>query len=109
MPPAWQPGGAASGDSIRRSVRRSLELAAERGCRSIAIPAIGAGIGGFSAQRCAEILIEEARAHLRAPSSLEEIRFVLFGEPMYRDLRDGARRGARARADGALRGGGPRR
>lgn len=78
------PGGAASGDSIRCSVRRSLELAALRGCRSVAIPAIGAGIGGFSAQRCAEILIEEARAHLRGQTSLEEIRFVLFGEPMYR-------------------------
>jgi O-acetyl-ADP-ribose deacetylase (regulator of RNase III) len=78
------PGGQASEDSIRRSVRRSLELAAQRGCRSVAIPAIGAGIGGFSAQRCAEILIEEARAHLTAQSGLEEIRFVLHGEPMYR-------------------------
>jgi O-acetyl-ADP-ribose deacetylase (regulator of RNase III) len=78
------PGGAAHEDSIRRSLRRSLELAAERGCRTIAIPAIGAGIGGFSAQRCAEVLIEEARAFLRSPGSLEEIRFVLFGEPMYR-------------------------
>jgi O-acetyl-ADP-ribose deacetylase (regulator of RNase III) len=78
------PGGAASEESIRGSVRRSLELAAERGCRSVAIPAIGAGIGGFSAQRCAEILIEEARAHLRGETCVEEIRFVLFGEPMYR-------------------------
>jgi O-acetyl-ADP-ribose deacetylase (regulator of RNase III) len=78
------PGGAASEDSVRRSVRQSLELAAQHGCRSIAIPAVGAGIGGLSAQRCAEILIEEARAHLRGATSLEEIRFVLFGEPMYR-------------------------
>ena len=78
------PGGSATESSIRSSLRRSLELAAQRGCRSIAIPAIGAGIGGFSAQRCAEILIDEARAHLRGPTSLEEIRFVLFGEPMYR-------------------------
>lgn len=79
-----QPGGAASEDSIRRSARRSLELAAELGCRSVALPALGAGVGGFPAQRCAELLFEEARAHLRGPSSLEEIRFVLFGEPMYR-------------------------
>jgi O-acetyl-ADP-ribose deacetylase (regulator of RNase III) len=78
------PGGAASEESIRKSARRSLELAAQRGCRSIAFPAIGAGIGGFSAQRCAEILLEEARAHLAGPTPLEEIRFVLFGEPMYR-------------------------
>ncbi|HVN40230.1 MAG TPA: macro domain-containing protein [Myxococcota bacterium] len=78
------PGGSASEESIRKSVRRSLELAVRHGCRTVAIPAIGAGIGGFSAQRCAEILIEEARAQLRGPEALEEIRFVLFGEPMYR-------------------------
>lgn len=35
-------------------------------------------------QRCAEILLEEARGHLAGETSLEEIRFVLFGEPAYR-------------------------
>jgi O-acetyl-ADP-ribose deacetylase (regulator of RNase III) len=77
-------GGAATEGSIRSSVRRSLELASEKACRSIAIPAIGAGIGGFSNQRCAEILIEEAREHLAGETTLEEVRFVLFGEPTYR-------------------------
>jgi O-acetyl-ADP-ribose deacetylase (regulator of RNase III) len=77
-------GGAATEGSIRSSVRRSLELASEKACRSIAIPAIGAGIGGFSNQRCAEILIEEARQHLAGETTLEEVRFVLFGEPTYR-------------------------
>jgi O-acetyl-ADP-ribose deacetylase (regulator of RNase III) len=78
------PGGSATEESIRRSVRRSLELASEHGCRSVAVPAIGAGIGGFSVQRCAEILIAEARAHLAGETGLEEVRFVLFGEPSYR-------------------------
>ena len=71
-------------ESVRGSLRRSLDLASERGCRTIAIPAIGAGIGGFSAQRCAEILLAEARTHLAGETSLEEVRFVLFGEPTYR-------------------------
>ena len=60
------PGGEATEQSIRSSVARSLTLASERGCRSIAIPAIGAGIGGFSTQRCAEILLAEAREQLRS-------------------------------------------
>jgi O-acetyl-ADP-ribose deacetylase (regulator of RNase III) len=77
-------GGEASEESIRSSLKRSLELAAERDFRTLAIPAIGAGIGGFPVQRCAEILLSEARAHLRGETSLEEIRFVLFGEPTYR-------------------------
>jgi O-acetyl-ADP-ribose deacetylase len=78
------PDGRATEDSVRRSARRSLALASERGCRTIAVPAIGAGIGGFSPQRCAEVLLEEARAHLAGETSLTEIRFVLFGEPSYR-------------------------
>jgi O-acetyl-ADP-ribose deacetylase (regulator of RNase III) len=78
------PGGAATEESVRSSARRSLALAAERGFHSLAMPAIGAGIGGLSPQRCAEILIAEAREHLAGETSLEEVRFVLFGEPMYR-------------------------
>jgi O-acetyl-ADP-ribose deacetylase (regulator of RNase III) len=78
------PGGSADGASVRASFRRSLELARERGCRTLAAPAIGAGIAGLPLQRCAEILLEEARRHLEGETSLEEIRFVLFGEPAYR-------------------------
>lgn len=78
------PGGGATEASVRDSMRRSLELAHERGLRVVAVPAIGAGIAGFPMQRCAEVLIEEARAHLAGETSLEEVRFVLFGEPAYR-------------------------
>ena len=81
---SMSPGGDSSEDSIRSSVRRSLELAGERQCSTIAIPAIGAGIGGFSVQRCAEILLEEARTHLAGETPLAEVRFVLCGEPTYR-------------------------
>jgi O-acetyl-ADP-ribose deacetylase (regulator of RNase III) len=78
------PGGQADEQSVRSSIRASLARAVERDCRTIAFPAIGAGIGGLSMQRCAEISLEEARHHLDGETSLEEIRFVLFGEPAYR-------------------------
>ena len=77
-------GGGASEESVRSSVRRSFELAREQGCRSVACPAVGAGVGGLGLQRCAEIAIEEARRHLAGDDPLDEIRFVLFGEPAYR-------------------------
>jgi len=48
------------------------------------VPAIGTGVGGFPLQRCAEVSLEEARRHLDGETTLEEIRFVLFGEPAYR-------------------------
>lgn len=78
------PGGSASEDSIRSAIRQAFRLASEKGCRTLAVPAIGAGVGGFSPQRCAEVLVDEARAHFAGETTLEEIRFVLFGEPMYR-------------------------
>jgi O-acetyl-ADP-ribose deacetylase (regulator of RNase III) len=70
--------------SLRASFRASLEDARARGCRSAAAPALGAGRGGIPLQRCAEILIEEARRHLAGETCIEEIRFVLDGEPSYR-------------------------
>jgi O-acetyl-ADP-ribose deacetylase (regulator of RNase III) len=77
-------GAAASEESVRSSMRAALERARERGCRTLAVPAIGAGVGSVPLQRCAEILLDEARLHLAGESSLDEIRFVLFGEPAYR-------------------------
>lgn len=77
-------GSAPSEESLRDAVRNSLELASERGLRSIAFPALGTGVGGFPVRRCAEILLEEARRHADDDGRLEEIRFVLFGEPAYR-------------------------
>jgi len=81
---SMDPGGSATEESVRGAMRSALVLARERGLCSVAVPAIGAGIAGFSLQRCAEILLEEARVHLESDTSVAEIRFVLFGEPSYR-------------------------
>lgn len=78
------PGGSADEQSVRDSIRASLVLAADQNLASIAFPAIGTGVGGFPLQRCAEVSFEEARAYAGGGTSLEEIRFVLFGEPAYR-------------------------
>ncbi len=79
-----EPGGQATSEGVRLAMRRALALAAERGARSLAVPALGAGQGSLSLQRCAEILLDEARRQLAGETSLEEIRFVLHGEPAYR-------------------------
>lgn len=81
---SMQLGSAPTEQSLRDATRHSLELAAEHGLRSIAFPALGTGVGGFPMQRSAEILVEEAQRHAAGATSLEEIRFVLFGEPAYR-------------------------
>ena len=78
------PGGAADAASVRSAMRATLSRAREKSCRTLAVPAIGAGVGSLPLQRCAEILLEEARLHLAGETTLEEIRFVLSGEPVYR-------------------------
>jgi O-acetyl-ADP-ribose deacetylase len=71
-------GGRTSADNLRRSTQRSLEIAKDRGLRSIAFPAVGTGIARFPLDECARIMIQEVVAHAEATTSLEEVRFVLF-------------------------------
>jgi len=71
-------GGRTSAESLRSSTRRSLEIAKDKGLRSIAFPAVGTGIAHFPMDECARIMLEEVVAHSRNPSSIREVRFVLF-------------------------------
>ena len=80
-------GGRATPESVESALRAALECAEAAGVRSVAVPAIGAGVGGLALQRCAEISIGCARRFADEKGSsavLEEIRFVLLGEPAFR-------------------------
>lgn len=80
-------GGQVTEENLRKTLRATFALAESEGCETIAVPAIGAGVGGLTLQRCAEISLEEARRFAEAApedARLAEIRFVLFGEPAYR-------------------------
>jgi len=85
-------GGHTSADSLRHSTRRSLEIASERGLRSIAFPAVGTGIAHFPLDECARIMLEEVVLHGAQPTSLKEVRFILFGNEAETAFRDEAER-----------------
>jgi len=81
------PGGQVSEENLKSTLQASLELAEQNECRTISIPAIGGGVGGLSLQTCAEVSLAEVRRYVEdrgSNSILEEIRFVLFGEPAFR-------------------------
>jgi O-acetyl-ADP-ribose deacetylase len=63
---------------LRLSVHNTLLRAKEHGLRSIAFPAIGTGIAGFPMRRCAEVMLQEIADFLKSPTSLEDVRLVLF-------------------------------
>jgi O-acetyl-ADP-ribose deacetylase (regulator of RNase III) len=61
---------------IRAATHNALQLATSLEISSIAFPALGTGVGGFSITRCAEIMIREALNHA---ASLKVL-FVLYSE-----------------------------
>jgi O-acetyl-ADP-ribose deacetylase len=73
-------GSLTTADTLRSSTAHALRLAAERGLKTIAFPAVGTGIAGFPMKDCAEIMLHEAAKHLGNGSSLETIYFVLFDQ-----------------------------
>jgi O-acetyl-ADP-ribose deacetylase (regulator of RNase III) len=88
LPARWVIHGAVMGqdlrtdtDLVRRTTRSCLELADELGCRSLALPAFGTGVGGFALAECAQIMVEVAKSF--EPRSLERIVFAVFGGDAY--------------------------
>jgi O-acetyl-ADP-ribose deacetylase len=60
--------------------RESLRVADELGADSIAFPAVSAGIYGWPADNAAHIAISTV---LATPTTVDEVRFTLFSQPMY--------------------------
>jgi O-acetyl-ADP-ribose deacetylase len=68
-------------DLVERTTRACLALADELGCRSLALPAFGTGVGGFPLDECARLMVGVARAY--DPQSLERVVFVVFSNDAY--------------------------
>ncbi|WP_329294862.1 O-acetyl-ADP-ribose deacetylase [Streptomyces pseudovenezuelae] len=61
--------------------RESLRVADELGARTVAFPAVSAGIYGWPMDDAARIAVETVR---ETRTAVEEVRFVLFDETAYR-------------------------
>jgi O-acetyl-ADP-ribose deacetylase (regulator of RNase III) len=73
-------GGATTAHALRSSTAHALRIASQKGLKTIALPAIGAGIGGFPTRECAEIMLREAEKHFEQPTSIEKVLFVLLDQ-----------------------------
>ncbi len=74
-------------EKIRQATRNSLLRGDELGIKSIAFPALGTGVGGFSLNECARIMISEVRQYSAGKTQLERVGFVLYDEPAYHAFR----------------------
>jgi O-acetyl-ADP-ribose deacetylase (regulator of RNase III) len=69
-------------NKLRNAVLNTLMLASERGLKSISMPAISSGIFGFPKDRCAKILVNEAKMFFQKnpDTSLKFVEFCIFDE-----------------------------
>ncbi len=65
---------------VKAATHSSLLLAEEKEQKSISFPAIGTGVGGFSIDACAQVMLAEAVEFLQESEHLKIINFVLFDD-----------------------------
>jgi O-acetyl-ADP-ribose deacetylase (regulator of RNase III) len=73
--PVWHGGASGEPEALASAHRRSVEVADELGCESVAFPAISTGAYGFPGQLAAEIAVNTVRS---ANTEVELVRLVAF-------------------------------
>jgi len=71
-------------EKLRNAVHNSLLRAEEKNLESIAFPAISTGIFGYPPERCAEVMLTEMLASLRAETTLTEVTICLWDKETFR-------------------------
>jgi O-acetyl-ADP-ribose deacetylase (regulator of RNase III) len=74
---------ATDAEKIRQATRNSLLRADEMGITSLAFPALGTGVGGFSLEECARIMISEVLNYSARKTGLKKVVFALLDERSY--------------------------
>ena len=80
--PVWRPNEERA-HLLASCYREALRVADELAARTIAFPAISAGIYGWPIASAAEIAVETVRS---TETSIEEVRFVLFNDEAHREF-----------------------
>ena len=82
--PVWAGGRAGEEEQLASCHRRSLEVAAELGVRTMAFPAISTGAYAFPVDRAARIAVGTTADELERHPSIDAVTFVLFSEELER-------------------------
>ncbi len=81
--PVYRPNSREVAALLASAYRRSLEVAAENGLKTVAFPAISTGIYGYPLEEAAPIALQTILDYAAANSQLELVRFVLFDDDAY--------------------------
>jgi O-acetyl-ADP-ribose deacetylase (regulator of RNase III) len=78
--PVYKNGNQGEPEKLAGCYRRSLELAAQKGLRSVAFPAISCGVYGYPIREASRIALRTVADFCEAHPEIQEVRFVLFGD-----------------------------
>jgi O-acetyl-ADP-ribose deacetylase len=83
----------ATADSIRQATEAAMAVADAEGLASLTFPALGTGVGGFSTEECADIMVQTVASYLydQADSRIDRVVFVLRDETAREEFDDRAR------------------
>jgi O-acetyl-ADP-ribose deacetylase (regulator of RNase III) len=81
--PVYRDGKHGEAQLLASAYRTSLELARDRGARTVSFPAISAGVYGYPIEEAARVAVDAVRAHLAEETTVQEVIFVLFGKTAY--------------------------
>jgi O-acetyl-ADP-ribose deacetylase (regulator of RNase III) len=81
--PVWKGGDQGEPELLASAHRRSLELAVENGCSSIAFPALSTGAYGYPLDKAARVALQTVIDFLKEHGQPDLVRFVLFDAAAY--------------------------
>ena len=77
--PRWRGGSRGEAEQLQGAYRKSLEIADEAGCASVAFPSISTGVYGFPVEQAASLAVRISREFLSGPArGLQQVTFVLY-------------------------------
>jgi O-acetyl-ADP-ribose deacetylase len=91
---AMAPGRPASAEAVGSATAAALRLAAAEGLASVALPALGTGVGGVQLEAAATAMAAAVREHAAGPAPVATVVFALydraalerFGDALQREL-----------------------
>ena len=79
--PVWQGGNCGEAELLANAYRNSMQVAVDNGIKSVAFPAISAGVYGYPLQEAANIAVKTVcKFQNDHPNQMEIVRFVLFSD-----------------------------
>lgn len=81
--PVWAGGSYGEDKLLAQCYHNCLALAEQHSIRTIAFPAISAGVYGFPMERASKIAVAEVKSFLAENTAIKQVILVCFGEEAY--------------------------